>query len=109
MSWIQCKCGEILHDITDNISYKGRILSDKQFFPLLDLADELIEDNSADREAVAMRFRQNIGGYIRFRDIYQCYNCGRILIEGENGEFLFFMPDGHDNTRLLDVKTGDKS
>lgn len=98
-----------MHDNTDNIGYKGRILSDKQFFPLLDLADEMIESDSADREALAMKFRRNIGGYIRFRDVYQCYGCGRLLVEGENGEFFFFAPEGHDNTKLLDVEMGDKS
>lgn len=109
MSWIKCRCGEILHDNTDAISYKGRILSDKQFFPLPELADEMIEADSADREALAMKFRRNIGGYIRFRDVYQCYEYGRLVVEGENGEFFFFMPEGHDNTKLLDVETGDKS
>lgn len=109
MSRIKCKCGEILLDNTDTISYKGRILSDKQFFPLLDLADEMIESESADREALAMRFRRNICGYIRFRDVYQCYECGRLIVQGENGEFFFFMPEEHDQTKLLDVETGDKS
>lgn len=98
-----------MHDSTDSISYKGRILSDKQFFPLLDLADELIEADSADREALAMRFRQNIGGFIRFRDVYQCYECGRLLVEGENGEFFSFIPDGHEETGLLGFTTGEKS
>ena len=108
MSWIRCKCGEILHDNTDNISYKGYVLSDKQFFPLLDLADEMIEDTSPDREALAMRFRGNIDEYIRFRCVYQCYGCGRLLVEGENGEFFFFLPEDHKNKKLLDVETGDK-
>ena len=108
MSWIRCKCGEILHDNTDNISYKGYVLSDKQFFPLLDLADELIEAVSPDREALSMRFRGNIDKYIRFRCVYQCYECGRLLVEGENGEFFFFLPEGHENKELLDVETGEK-
>lgn len=108
MSWIVCRCGEILHDNTDNINYKGRILSDKEFFPLLDLADELIEAKSPDREALAMEFRRSIGEYIRLKDIYQCYNCGRILIEGENGKFFSFAPEDHSETRLLDFETGDK-
>ncbi|MCH5203383.1 MAG: hypothetical protein J1F03_01485 [Oscillospiraceae bacterium] len=102
-------CGEILHDNTDYISYKGHILSDKQFFPLLDLADELIEDDSSDREALSMRFRRNIDEYIRFRCVYQCYNCGRLLVEGENGEFFFFAPEGHDNKSLFDIQTGEKA
>lgn len=109
MSWIRCLCGEILHDNTDNISYKGRLLSDKQFFPLLDLADEMIEAQADNREALSMRFRRNIGDYIRFRDVFQCYECGRILIEGDDRNFYFFKPEGHDNTKLLDVETGEKS
>ena len=101
-------CGEDLYDKTDNIRYKGYILSDKQYFPLLDLADEMIEDTSPDREAPAMRFRKNIGGYIRFRCVFQCCKCGRLLVEGENGEFFFFSPEGHENKELLDVETGNK-
>ena len=108
MSRIRCKCGEILHDNTDNISYKGYVLSDKQFFPLLELADEMIEDTSPDREVPVMKFRQNISGYIRFRCVYQCYECGRLLVEGENGDFFFFSPEDHENKELLDVETGEK-
>lgn len=109
MSRIICKCGEILHDSTDNISYKGHILSDKEFFPLLDLSDELIESKSSDREGLAMEFRRCIGGYIRLKDVYQCYKCGRLLVEGKNGEFFCFAPEGHSETRLLDFKTENKS
>lgn len=108
MSWIRCPCGEILHDNTDNISYKGRLLSDKQFFPLLDLADEMIESRTDNREELSMKFRRNIGEYIRFLDVFQCYNCGRILIEGENREFYVFKPEGHENTKLLDVEPGER-
>ncbi len=109
MSRIVCRCGEILRDNTDNISYKGHILSDKEFFPLLDIADELIESKSPDREALAMEFRRCIGGYIRLRDVYQCYKCGRLLVEGENGEFFSFAPEDHSETRLLDFETGNKT
>lgn len=108
MSWIKCRCGEDLYDKTDNIRYKGHILSDKQYFPLLDLTNEMIENISPDREALAMTFRRNIGGYIRLRQVFQCYKCGRLLVEGENGEFFFFTPEGHENKELLDVETGDK-
>lgn len=109
MSWIRCICGEILHDNTDKISYKGRILSDKEFFPLLDLADELIGSDGENREKLAMTFRSNIGDYIRLRDVYQCYECGRLLVESESGGFCFFTPEGHDEKRLLDFETGERS
>lgn len=108
MSKIRCKCGNVLHDNSDNISYKGRIISDKEYFPLLDLADEIIERESDDKEKLCMEFRRNIGGYIRLRDVYQCYECGRLAVEGESGEFLFFAPENHNVTNLLDFETGQQ-
>lgn len=93
-----------MHDNTDNIGYKGRIISDKEYFPLLDMADEIIERESDDREKLSMEFRRNIGGYIRFRNVYQCYECGRLAVEGESGEFFFFTPENHNITNLLNFE-----
>lgn len=108
MSRIKCKCGNILHDNGDNISYKGRIISDKEYFPLLDLADEIIERESDDREKLSMEFRRNIGGYIRLKDVFQCYECGRLAVEGEFGEFFFFTPENHNEINLLDFELGER-
>lgn len=108
MSKIKCKCGNILHDNSDNIGYKGRIISDKEFFPLLDLADEIIERESDDRKKLSMEFRRNIGEYIRLKDVFQCYECGRLAVEGESGEFFFFIPENHNKTELLNFETGKR-
>lgn len=58
---IVCKCGNILPDNTDRISYKGYIISDKELFDMLDFADEMIEAGDSCRENLAMTFRKNIG------------------------------------------------
>ncbi len=105
--WIRCKCGNIIHDNTDNISYKGRIISDKGYFKLLDLTDEVIESPVKNREALAMTFRVNIGSYIRIKSIFQCVCCGRILIEDENNQYCSFTPDEHNNKELLDFDGND--
>ena len=47
--WIRCKCGNIIHDNTDNLSYKGHIISDKKYFKLLDLLDKMIESPAKNR------------------------------------------------------------
>ena len=112
MSKIICRCGNILADNTDRISYKGYIISDKEFFDMLDLVDEMIESSNPCRENLAMTFRRNIGGgdkrHIRLKEVYQCPICGRVIIENTPEQFCFFMPEGHDEKKLLDYEAGDK-
>ena len=48
--WIRCKCGNIIQDITDCVSYKEHIVSDKEYFKMLDLADEMIESPEINRD-----------------------------------------------------------
>lgn len=105
--WIKCKCGNILHDNTDAISYKGYIISDREFFDWLDLADEMIESKNPDREELAMTFRRNIGAagnYIRLKTIFQCPSCGRILLENNQGEFSIFSPENTADKNQFDYK-----
>lgn len=111
MSWIKCKCGNVLKDTTDNLSYKGHIISDKEYLNMLDLADTMIESTNPDREEAGMSFRINIGGensYIWLKYIFQCPDCGRILIENDKGEFCSFFPEDNDEKRLLDYKGNEK-
>lgn len=105
--WIRCKCGNIIRDITDSIPYKGYIISDKEYYKMLDLADEMIESAEKNREALAMTFRTNIGSYIRLKTIFQCKECGRMLIENENNQYCSFTPDEQDHKELLDFDGDD--
>lgn len=108
MSKIHCSCGCVIPDISDGQSFKGYIMSDKQRFPFYDLADEIIESPDPNREKLCMKFRKEVGtGYIRFKRVYQCFECGRILIENENGEFSVFTPENHNNTKVLDFFPSD--
>lgn len=110
MSKITCSCGCVIPDIGDHQSFKGYILSDKQLFPFYDLADEMIESAHPDKEELCMTFRKEFGrGYIRLKRVYQCFECGRILIENEDGEFAVFAPEGHDDTKVLDFSEGERS
>lgn len=108
MSWIKCKCGNVLKDTTDNISYKGYVISDKEYFDMLDLADTMIGSTIPDREEAVMSFRMNIGGranrHIWLKDIFQCPDCGRIFLENNKGEFCSFLPEDNDEKQLLNYK-----
>lgn len=110
MSKIACGCGNLIPDIGDGQSFKGYVLSDKELFPFYDFADEMIESDHPDKEELCMTFRKEVGtGYIRLKRVYQCFECGRILIENEDGEFSVFAPEGHDNANALDFDVGERS
>lgn len=98
MSKIICKCGNVLPDTTDRISYKGYLVPDNEYFDILDLIDKMIESKKTDRKELVMTYRKNI----RLKNIYQCYNCGRIMIETASGNFCTFLPEEHDNKNILD-------
>ncbi len=105
MSKIICRCGNIIPDITDNLPYKGYIISDKEQFKMYDFADKLIETDNNQKEQLAMTFRSNIGigkKYIRLKEIYQCPECGRILVETIPGKYSFFCPEENRENNLLD-------
>ena len=112
MSKIICKCGNILHDITDNLSYKGYIISDKELFKMYDLVDELIESENTQKESLMMTFRRNVcvgETYIRLKEVYQCPQCGRILIENTPGQYYFFLPEESKERELLDYDGKEKA
>lgn len=105
MSKIICKCGQILSDSTDQLRYKGYIISDKEYFNMFDFADQLIESDCPQKDNLAMTFRHNISvgnSYIRLKEIFQCPLCGRIMIETMPGCFCFFTPEDDNKKNLLD-------
>lgn len=112
MSKIICCCGNMIPDITDNLSYKGYIISDKELFKMYDFVDELIETGANQKEQYAMAFRKNVrigNKYIRLKEIYQCPECGRILIETMPGEYSFFCPEENTENNLLDYEGEEKA
>lgn len=110
MSWIMCKCGNIIRDSSDYLSYKGEIMSNKELDAFYELAEECICSDDPDREKLYENFTYNTcDEYIRYSLIYQCEECGRILIEDiKRGGFCVFAPEGHDNKDLLDFEPGEK-
>lgn len=112
MSKIICKCGNILFDSTDNLPYKGYIISDKERFKMYDLVDELIETDNTQKESLMMTFRKNVSigkSYIRLKEVYQCPQCGRILIENIPGQYYFFFARGKQKRNLLDYDGEEKA
>ena len=95
----------MIPDTTDNLPYKGYIISDKEQFKMYDFVDELIETDNIQKESLMMAFRRNVSTgkkYVRLKEIYQCPECGRILIENIPGQYFFFCPEENKEKNLLD-------
>lgn len=105
MSWLRCKCGYIIHDSSDYISYKGRIMADQDHFDYLDFTAEIIESKYPDRKKLVNNCFDKFTGMTKI--IYQCSKCGRLYIENNN-EIFCFMPENHDNKNILKSVHGEK-
>ena len=123
MSKIACKCGHIIVDQTDFVSYKGDIIPDvvqpSLFEKLSTIIDSLtdaiengqrekwINENFSDPYPMGLQYSSMVHDlFLRYyidqaRKIYQCENCGRILIQiGKSQQYSSFKPES-DNWRNI--------
>lgn len=124
MSKLSCTCGNVIADHTANLPYKADLLPDTLFFKAFDQITELIDSlikytkEGKREEWIKQNFNegypqdltdtQMIGDIFSFRimdfkkQIYQCVNCGRILIQiGNTNRFTSFVPE--DESECWDI------
>lgn len=102
----ECKCGYIIHDTTDYISYKGRVIADQDWFDFYDRIEEAIKSNQKDKEQVINEFWRDTSGIAN--EIYQCPKCGCIFISGKGRELHSFEPNSQVTLNLLISAKGEK-
>ncbi len=127
MSKLGCKCGHVIRDQTDSLSYKAGFIPDKAFYPLYEevyrniglfiesiknnTRDEWIEAfftsdyallNLTDEQIVNDIFDRSY--FETYRTMYQCENCGRIHIQEQRTNYFFsFLPDSAEARNVLDA------
>jgi len=129
MSKLGCICGHTITDQTDAIPYKGHIIRDVIEEPFLEklygIIDSLIDaikndqrekwvkDNFHDSYPLHLKNSDMvhdlfIGYYLdQTRDIYQCENCGRILIQvGTSQNYATFKPESGNWKNILGNEAG---
>ncbi len=88
--WIQCRCGNQIKDITDDIAYKAHYISDQDWFEVLDEIDNAIMNTCADKKEVCNKVFSFISK--RSKNIYQCTACGRLFIDDNDRNLNEFTP-----------------
>lgn len=124
MSKLKCKCGHVISDTTDNLSYKADLMPNQLFYVAFDKIEEVIDSlleatkrnkrntwienhfsnqyprDLTDTQMICDIFTSKVTDL--GKDIYQCQNCGRIWIQkGHTDRFTSFMPDDDDWKDIL--------
>jgi hypothetical protein len=126
MAKLGCICGHTIRDQTDSIPYKASLLRDVDHNPFFDWIIEETQSfvEAAQRGATDTWLLEKGYGqryvslnlshghilhdhihskFVEYkRDLFQCTNCGRVLIEtSEPNKFAGFSPDEHSSKDLL--------
>jgi len=100
---IKCSCDNIIFDSTDYIRNKGYLISDTQWFHFWNSIDEAIEKSESstlDKEESSMKLRKlNL-----FKTLWECKNCGKLFVDGKNGNLISYSSDNTKYNRILDKK-----
>ena len=106
----KCDCGNVIHDTSDNLSYKGYIIADQdvdEFWSMIEEAEK--------PHVKKLDIFWKLDALMKSA-IYQCPSCGRLFIDDpdDKSRFMVFAPDINGesdqkvNKRLLVSSHGDK-
>jgi hypothetical protein len=106
---IRCQCGAMIRDQTDNLPHKGHLIPDQEWLPVYDGIDVVIDDLAAgrvDAETASMKIRSILGN--ASRHVYQCKECGRLLVDDRQRQLHTFAPASADMCKeILRSREGD--
>lgn len=95
--WFECSCGNIIKDTTDCLRQKGHLTPDQDLYSVWDGMDDQVIDRVAsgdlapnDAYMISRRLMAS-----PTRTMYQCVECGRLYIDGLDGELHCFLPESN--------------
>ena len=97
---IQCKCGHLIVDSTDDLPYKGHVIADQNLHSIKDLIDYSIEKSGPsveEKETACMNVRNNF----TTRFIWQCQECSRLYLDNKKNELVCFTPEDSESNDIL--------
>lgn len=100
---IGCHCGATIIDSMDCISHKAHLTPDQSVFEVMDGIDSEVIDpvssNDLAPEKAYMVSRRIIACPTRL--MWQCTECGRLYINGLDGELHCFVPESDRTDRRI--------
>ena len=100
---IGCRCGETISDSADYISHKAHLTPDQEICGVWDGIDDEVIDRLASGELPVkdayMVSRRIISSPTR--TMWQCCECGRLYIDGPDGELHCFVPENDETEKRI--------
>lgn len=95
---IRCSCEELIPDQTDYLSYKARIIGDKNYFDFLDAVDDAIASDYPDKETLMNQIRKLEPS----RMAWECLSCGRLYFDDADRNLVEYVPANQKVNRIFD-------
>ncbi|HEX2076130.1 MAG TPA: hypothetical protein VHG08_00425 [Longimicrobium sp.] len=99
---IQCRCGALIVDQTDNLPHKAHVIPDQEWEAVLDAIDHAVERSGPGADA---KMEACIGAWktlsLASRLAWQCRACGRLWMEDQQYEAREFLPAADDVPREI--------
>lgn len=99
---IFCRCGYILSDNTDTISYKAHIIPDQDWFDVWDKIEAAVKSENPDKERLMRELMSDVNHITR--TMYQCPECGRLYVDDLQYELHEFKPQEQIDAKMLKSK-----
>ncbi len=100
---IGCRCGATISDSTDYISHKAHLTPDQEIYGVMDGIDDEVIDRVGSGElpvedayVVARRIMSS-----PTRTMWQCFECGRLYIDGPDGDLHCFVPENEQTEKRI--------
>ena len=123
MGTLTCRCGNVILNIIGDSPYSASLLPDKlqgrlqdAVLPKIHSLVEAIQQgqtisqwqgtvgSSQEAEEALLVYNLFTGSLFELRrDIYQCEECRRVLVQGPDGRFRTFLPEADDSDLVLDA------
>ena len=100
---IGCHCGAMIYDSADQLPGKGHLVPDQAWLGLQEEIEAQVIDplaaGTVASEGAAMRMRRLLNAHARL--MWQCRACGRIYVDGLDGELHVYAPEKDDTERQV--------
>jgi hypothetical protein len=80
---IECACGHLISDSTDDLPHKAHVIPDQSWNALFETIDDIIENRCAtraQRAAACTLIRSAVAKVTR--QAWQCRACGKLYVDG---------------------------
>ncbi|MFH1812475.1 MAG: hypothetical protein ABIJ09_27330 [Pseudomonadota bacterium] len=102
--WFECDCGREIKDNGDGLSYKARWIADEDWCSFWDAIDDAVEKSGPtprEKTRACLGLRKKF----LFKALYQCPDCGRVHVDGDEDDVLTFEPDDENDKKHILSRT----